>query len=50
MIDCYAVDDELAAKLASELQLEKEMRDPEELPVSVKEYLDNGPFQVVQTQ
>lgn len=40
------MDDELAAKLESELQLEREMRDPDELPLSVKDYLDNSPFKV----
>ena len=40
------VDQELSAKLESELQMEKDMRDPEELPESIKDYLDNGPFEV----
>ena len=41
-----SVDDELAAKLNSELKLEKEMRDANEIPPSVKDFLDNGPFKV----
>ncbi len=40
------VDGELSAKLASESQLEKEMRDLDEMPTIVKDYLENGPFQV----
>lgn len=33
-------------KFESELQMEKEMRDSEEMPVAVKDYLENGPFEV----
>jgi hypothetical protein len=44
VIDFYLVDDELVAKVASELQMEKEMRDPNELPTSIKDYLENTPF------
>lgn len=40
------VDQELSAKLESELRMEKDMRDPEELPVTIKDYLENGPFEV----
>ncbi|KAI9779108.1 MAG: hypothetical protein M1816_003752 [Peltula sp. TS41687] len=43
------VDEELAAKLESELQLEREMRDPDELPLSVKDYLDNSPYKIHDT-
>ncbi|KAI9772039.1 MAG: hypothetical protein M1840_001327 [Geoglossum simile] len=38
------VDDELVAKIESELQMEKEMRDHNELPASIKDYLENSPF------
>ncbi|KAI9847222.1 MAG: hypothetical protein M1838_000982 [Thelocarpon superellum] len=40
------VDVELVAKIESELQMEKEMRDSDEVPVSVKDYLENGPFEI----
>lgn len=40
------VDQELSAKLESELQMEKDMRDSDEYPESIKDYLDNGPFEV----
>ena len=40
------VDQELSAKLESELQMEKDMRDSDEFPESIKDYLDNGPFEV----
>ena len=43
------VDQELSAKLQSEFQLEKEMRDTDELPPNVKEYLDNSPFELHDT-
>ncbi|KAI9820855.1 MAG: hypothetical protein M1832_003488 [Thelocarpon impressellum] len=40
------VDEELVAKFESELQMEKEMRDSDDVPVNVKDYLDNGPFEI----
>ncbi|KAI9791802.1 MAG: hypothetical protein M1833_001326 [Piccolia ochrophora] len=43
------VDEELVAKLDSELQMEKEMRDMDDMPASVRDYLDNGPFEVQDT-
>ncbi|KAI9800232.1 MAG: hypothetical protein M1825_004216 [Sarcosagium campestre] len=43
------VDEELAAKLESEVQLEKEMRDSDDLPVNVRDYLDNAPFSIEDT-
>ncbi len=39
------VDEELSVKLESEIQLESEMRDSE-LPASVKDFLDNSPFEL----
>ena len=40
------VDQELSAKIESELQLEMEMRDPESLPSSIQDYLDSSSFEV----
>ena len=40
------VDQELSAKIESELQLEKEMRDSEKLPSLLQDYLDSSPFEV----
>lgn len=40
------VDVELAAKFQEELSLETESGETEELPESVKYFLDNGPFEV----
>lgn len=40
------VDAELISKFESELSLEKETRDEEEVPTSVKDYLENGPFEI----
>ena len=40
------VDQELSAKFDSELRMEKEMRDSDELPDSIRDYLENGPFEV----
>ncbi|KAI9883235.1 MAG: hypothetical protein M1823_004994 [Watsoniomyces obsoletus] len=43
------VDNELSAKVESEIQLEKEMRDSDDMPMIVKDYLENGPFQMHDT-
>ncbi len=40
------VDEELAAKLHSELELEKDIRDSDQLPSNIQDYLDSGPFAV----
>ncbi|KAL8944773.1 MAG: hypothetical protein Q9216_000195 [Gyalolechia sp. 2 TL-2023] len=40
------VDQQLSAKLESELQIEKETRDSDTLPADIKDYLDNSPFQL----
>ena len=41
-----SVDQELSAKIESELQLEREMRDSEQLPSSLQDYLDSSSFEV----
>lgn len=43
------VNGELAAKIDSELAMEKEMRDPDSMPEHLKEYLDNSPFKIQDT-
>ncbi len=40
------MDQELSAKIESELQLEREMRDSEKLPSSLQDYLDSSSFEV----
>jgi complement component 1 Q subcomponent-binding protein len=42
-------DDELVAKLDSEIQMENEMKDEGGIPTSVKDYLENGPFEIIDT-
>jgi complement component 1 Q subcomponent-binding protein len=42
-------DDELVAKLDAELQMENEMKEEEGVPTSVKDYLENGPFEIIDT-
>lgn len=42
-------DAELVEKLASEIQMEEEMKEHEELPTSVKDYMENGPFEILDT-
>jgi complement component 1 Q subcomponent-binding protein, mitochondrial len=39
----------LVAKLESELEMENEVKDQEGLPTSVKDYLENGPFEIIDT-
>jgi len=41
------VDDDLIAKLESELQLESELKEPDEVPLSVKDFLENSPFKLI---
>ncbi|KAI4595106.1 Mitochondrial acidic protein mam33 [Pestalotiopsis sp. 9143b] len=43
------VDEELSAKLESELQYENELKDSEPTPASVKDFLDNSPFELIDT-
>jgi complement component 1 Q subcomponent-binding protein len=39
----------LVAKLESEIQMENEMSDEGGIPTSVKDYLENGPFEILDT-
>ncbi|KAI8626156.1 mitochondrial glycoprotein [Xylariaceae sp. FL1651] len=39
-------DEELLAKLESELQFESEMKENEQLPTSIKDFLENSPFEL----
>lgn len=39
-------DEELVAKIDSELQFEEEVKQNEQLPASVKDFLDNSPFEL----
>lgn len=40
------VDEELSAKLATELEYENSVKEHEVLPASIKDFLENGPFEV----
>ncbi|KAI0007854.1 mitochondrial glycoprotein [Xylariaceae sp. FL0662B] len=40
------VDEELSVKLESELQFEGELKENEQLPASVKDFLENSPFEL----
>ncbi|KAM0667410.1 hypothetical protein ACQRIU_003275 [Beauveria bassiana] len=42
-------DDELSAKIESELQIEEEMKASEQEPASVKDFIDNSPFELIDT-
>ncbi|AEO59913.1 hypothetical protein MYCTH_2308582 [Thermothelomyces thermophilus ATCC 42464] len=40
------VDEEVSAKLASEIEFEQDVKQNEPLPASIKDFLDNSPFKV----
>jgi complement component 1 Q subcomponent-binding protein len=40
------VDEEVSAKLASEIEFENEVKENEPLPASVKDFLENSPFKL----
>ena len=40
-------DEELSTKLASEIEFEHDVKEHEPLPASVKDFLENGPFEIV---
>lgn len=42
-------DDELSAKLESEIQVEEEMSATQQQPSSIKDFIDNSPFDLVDT-
>ena len=44
--DSATVDQELSAKVESELRIEKETRDSDTLPAEIQDFLDNSPFKV----
>ncbi|KAK3346701.1 mitochondrial glycoprotein [Lasiosphaeria hispida] len=39
-------DEELSAKLSSEIEYEQDVKDNEPMPASVKDFLENGPFEI----
>jgi complement component 1 Q subcomponent-binding protein, mitochondrial len=43
------VDEDLSQKLESELQFESEMKESEQHPASIKDFLENSPFELVDT-
>ncbi|KAK8138030.1 hypothetical protein PG984_001410 [Apiospora sp. TS-2023a] len=43
------VDEDLSLKLDSELQFESEMKENEDLPASIKDFLDNSSFELIDT-
>lgn len=42
-------DEELSAKLASEIEFENDVKENEPLPASIKDFLENGPFEIQDT-
>lgn len=43
------VDEELSVKLESEIEFEGQMKENEQLPASVKDFLENSPFELQDT-
>lgn len=43
------MDSELSAKLSAEMDFETGVKEGESLPVSVKDFLENGPFDLKDT-
>lgn len=39
-------DEELSAKLASEIEFEQDVKENEPVPASIKDFLENGPFEI----
>lgn len=39
-------DEELVSKLGSEIEMENEMKEEGGVPTSIKDYLENGPFEL----
>jgi complement component 1 Q subcomponent-binding protein len=39
-------DEELSAKLGSEIEYENDVKENEPLPASIKDFLENGPFEI----
>lgn len=42
-------DEELSAKLESEIQIEEELKATEQQPASIKDFLENSPFEIIDT-
>lgn len=42
-------DEELIAKLESEIEIENSMKEEDGLPASIKDFLENGPFELQET-
>jgi complement component 1 Q subcomponent-binding protein len=40
------VDEEVSAKLASEIEFENDVKAEEPLPASIKDFMDNSPFKI----
>ncbi|KAI8939707.1 hypothetical protein NX059_003461 [Plenodomus lindquistii] len=45
-LESSAVNDELVAKLQSEISIEEDMREDDDLSTNIKDYLDNSPFEL----
>lgn len=43
------VDEALSAKLESEIQIEEDIKANEQQPASIKDFLDNSPFELIDT-
>ena len=44
----YAANEELVAKIQSEISIEEDMKEDDDLSANIKEYLEYSPFEVCQ--
>ena len=44
----FAANEELVAKIQSEISMEEDMKEDDDLSANIKEYLENSPFEVCQ--
>lgn len=42
-------DEELSAKLGSEIEYENDVKENEPVPASIKDFVENGPFEIIDT-
>ena len=47
--DVITANEELVAKLQSEISMEEDMKEDDDLSANIKEYLENSPFEVCTT-
>jgi hypothetical protein len=49
IVNVIPANEELVAKLQSEISMEEDMKEDDDLSANIKEYLENSPFEVCST-